>query len=251
MIFLSLYFSISAIAAEREFSAAAQLLVAKEYEKAASAFQDLAVKSPANPKIFYNLGLAEFQLGKKGAAIGHFLQALQIDPDFRPAEQALTYAKSTLEVKELPHEVSLFDLAHDKILSKVSTSTLHLLTLFSLFSALWLLTGYLKRRKQALKAEIAPPTYSSVALLFQVLTVSLVFLLVLKIYDAQIQRAVMVEAKTAALANPVDGAPAIFDLYEGLVVFVEQESGDWHQVTYPGGSTGWVPKKSLLLIKGI
>ena len=103
------------------------------------------------------------------------------------------------------------------------------------------------------------PPFPSVAVIAGVLFVSGAALSASKAYDQSVIRGTIISKQVPVLSSPDSSATQLFDLYEGLEVIVRQFSSeksadaenngakkDWVQVSYPGGSTGWIPRSSIV-----
>jgi hypothetical protein len=60
----------------------------------------------------------------------------------------------------------------------------------------------------------------------------------------------VVSEKTTVYSAPNDKSAALFDLFAGLEVVLDQSNDQWVQVTYPGALTGWIPKSSVFQTSG-
>lgn len=219
-----------------------------DFAEAKNGFEALLKNDGEHPTLIYNLGLVEMRLGHKGRAIALWRKALAIDSGYRPAEQAVNYASKQLERREIAHEVEFWESLHDGILAAVPILNFVFVSLLILVVGGWLWLRYLGAKRHAAIEELTPPNAPIVASVLTVLWAISLALVIAKIIDSQDVRATIIEQKTAARSSPdINGTP-LFDLYEGLEVLVRQRQGDWTQVTYPGGATGWVPLSSLMTV---
>jgi tetratricopeptide (TPR) repeat protein len=58
-------------------------------KQAYNQFSQLLALQPFQPQYQYNAGLAAWQMGRQDLARAHWRQALQLDPDYKPAKDAL------------------------------------------------------------------------------------------------------------------------------------------------------------------
>lgn len=222
----------------------------KKFDLARDALTKALEKNPQNVSTLTNLALAQFQLGKKGAAVALLRKAQNLDPDFSTPKAALKFILPQLEIKEIPHELHFFENLRSQILVPVPLNAYLILSALLLFAAGWILIGYLGAKKRALKDEKPFPPFPTIgatlALAFMVcLTTTL-----LKIYDYQTPRGTILDDKVAVLAAPDEKAAVLFDLYSGLEVIIQSTNQDWVQVNYPGALTGWIRKSALLHTAG-
>ncbi len=60
-------------------------------------YQREVAKNPNNADVHYNLGMAYYEKGHYGKAVGEWEKVLEIDPTFDPAKEKILEAKSRLE----------------------------------------------------------------------------------------------------------------------------------------------------------
>ena len=201
-----------------------------------------------NPAALYNLGLVESRDGKMGFAIALWRKALAHSPMFTPAREAIAWAQPKLEHTDIPHEVELWETYRKSILVYFSVHLPALFTALFLLLTGWLVLRYLGQKRTARLDEKPMPPFPIAAVLSALLLGLTLTLTISKLIDLQTIRGTIVAKKVEARSSPdVSGTP-LFDLYEGLEVIVQQSSGSWVQVTYPGGATGWVPKQTVFSV---
>lgn len=231
---------------EENFKEGVKLYQSKDFNKALTSFETALKENPHNISLLTNLGLVSFELGKKGLALGFLRRALELDTDFRPAEQAYTYVWSQLEVKELPHRIETYETIRAYFLKQIHLSSFLFLGGLCFFLSGWLLIRYFSQRKKALEEELPLPPFPSVATVLSLFFVGLFILSVLKAYDLTLNRATIVAEKVLMYTAPSENETSLFELSQGLEVIVRKSEADWLQVTYPGGPTGWIKKAELM-----
>ena len=235
---------------ETSFKTGIQLYQTKDFEKARDAFAKALEKEPHNAYALTNMALTQYQLGKKGLAIGLFRQALEIDPEMASAKAGLKFTLSQLEIKEIPHQIENYETLREQFLQPVTLPMYLLITALFLFASGWTFFNYWGKRRAAIQEESGLPGFPLISsLLFVCLLIS-ASLLILKFYDRSLTRGTIVDDKVAVQAAPGENQVALFDLYGGFEVLVRHVDQDWIQVTYPGASTGWIKKSSLLITSG-
>jgi len=216
-----------------------------DFEQARRYFLE-SVQNNDNPTIIFNLGLVEQRLGNQGMAIALWRKALANNSSFAPARRSLDWIKPKLARPEIAHEVELWQSLRARVLATTSLATYLLACAIALFVSGWLILRYLGlRRLSTLDEKPMPPFPTWTAFV----TVAFFFIALLsgaKILDENTEYATIVEKKVFVLSSPTNDATPLFDLYEGLEVIVRERSASWAQVTYPGGSTGWIPSASFL-----
>lgn len=231
------------------FTQGTQQYLAKDYKKAQELFTQALDQDPDNATTLTNLALTEFQLGKKPRAIGLLRKALASDPELDTAKSGLKFALSQLQVKEVPHQLEIFETIRTQLLLPAPLSAYLVLSALSFFATGWVLLAYGGRRKKAIAEEKALPPLPLIGIFLSLSLVIFTGLLALKIYDSMILRGTIVEEKVSLQTAPGDNQVAILDLYGGMEVIARETQGEWVQVTYPGSLTGWIKKSALLMTR--
>lgn len=220
-----------------------------DFKGAQKSFEEMLKSSNQNGShssaLLNNLAFTALKQGQTGRALALWRKALSEEPDYRPALRGTAFSRGRLERKEIPHEVELFDSLHDSLFSSGSIDRFLFMTALTMFATGWLFLRYFGKRRQAILDDKPMPGFPAVAtvcLAFFILSSSLT---AGKFIDDGIERGTIVETKVEARSSPELTATPLFDLYEGLEVIIRRTSGEWRQVTYPGGATGWIPKNSV------
>lgn len=221
------------------------------FEQAKQDFLTALKEEPQNPFINYNLALTEWKLGRTGMSLALLRRAQYVDPTLQEAAEAEALIRESLKVKDLPHQISLWETIRSQLLKNLSTNLL--LGTLALILGIVGFTGprYLGARRRNLEGEaeqIPSPTaflLSSALALFVLITTGL------KFFDLTRTRATIVSQKVEALSGPETGASGLFELFEGLEVivrrtFLDSNNKEWSHVTYPGGMTGWIASEHLV-----
>lgn len=231
------------------FAQGTQQYVAKNYKQARELFTQALDQDPNSSTTLTNLALTEFQLGNKPLAVGLLRKALALDPELPTARSGLRFALSQLQVKEVPHQLEIYESLRTQVLQPVPLSAYLVLSALSFFAAGWVLLSYGGRRKRSVLEEKALPAFPLIGVFLGLFLVIFTGLLALKIYDSTILRGTVIEEKVSLQTAPGDNQVAILDLYGGMEVIARETQGDWIQVTYPGSLTGWIKKSALLMTR--
>lgn len=231
---------------EQAFNEGVKNFQAKEYAKAAELFSEALVLQPENPTVLTNLALTQYELGHKIEAYVYFKKATIIDPKHLPAHQGLEFVSSQVQVRDIPHQIELYERARNILIEPIPIHIPYFLT--------WLLilaVGYrwirhrLNKRKAYFSGDDRPA--------FGALNWSLSLLLILSAswtifynYDATIERGLIKAEAVSLRSAPSIGSPAILELYGGLEVKILRRQEGWIQVQYPGSYSGWLQKESLV-----
>src|SRR5690606_16121513 len=101
------------------------------------------------------------------------------------------------------------------------------------------------RRRFAFQNEMPLPPFPTVgAIIFSFFVISLVVTLT-KAYSFLETRATVVVESAQLRSGPSLDDTALLALNGGTEVIIHRSNGDWAQVSYPGGLSGWVEKPSL------
>ena len=114
----------------------------------------------------------------------------------------------------------------------------------------WLLIRYFALRTRSIENEEPSPSIPYIGFLFVFGFAVSALIFAAKVYDLSQNRATIVVDKVEVKTSPDAQAATLFELFEGLEVIVRQSRGDWMQITYPGGLSGWIQANSTLVSSG-
>jgi tetratricopeptide (TPR) repeat protein len=254
---LPLVFTLSALCSVLSGTAHAQSVEAKfetgvsafkkgDLNAARTSFQEVLDQDAFNARALFNLGLVEQKSGHLGKAIGLWRKALAAHPGDRAPRSAIDWAKTKLERSEIPHEVEAWETLRSAVLARVSIEKFLITSAALLLLSGWLMLRHLGQRRQSALDERPLPPFPTAAAAFAILFAFSTALTAAKAIDMETVRGTILVKKIEARSAPDPAATPLFDLYEGLEVVVKRSAGDWLQVTYPGASSGWIPKSSVL-----
>ncbi|MES2854563.1 MAG: SH3 domain-containing protein [Bdellovibrionota bacterium] len=231
--------------AETSFNAGVAALQKGDATAAATEFRKSIALDADQPVALFNLGVAEQRLGRNGMALGVWRKALALSPEFEPAKNAISWTTRRLERADIASQPEFWESLRSAVL--VQTSLLGFIVFLAVlvFAFGWTLLTYFGRRRRALLEETSLPNYPWIPTFFGTLTLIFALLTVAKSLDLEETRGTIIIKKIEARTAPDKNATPLFDLYEGLEVIVRNVSGDWAQVKFPGGSTGWIPREML------
>jgi hypothetical protein len=235
---------------EKAFEAGVANYQAKKYDEARLAFSQALEKDPANVQALTNLALVQFQLGKKPWAVALLRKAQALKPDFSTPKTSLEFILPQLDVKEIPHEIQMWESIRSSFIVPFTLNGYLGLTALCLFATGWLWLQYIGQRREAFRDEKSLPPFPLIPTLITVIFIGVLSLTLMKVIDQGIPRATIVNDKVTVFSAPNEQSVALFDLFGGLEVVLGQQNADWVQVTYPGALTGWVPKSSLFQTSG-
>jgi hypothetical protein len=235
---------------EKAFEAGVNSYQAKKYDEARLAFTSALQKEPTNVQTLTNLALVQYQLGQKAWAVALLRKAHNLSPDFSTPKAALDYIVPQLDVKEIPHEIQLWETIRSTFITPFTLTGFLALTGLCLFASGWLWLQYFGRRREALREDKVLPAFPSIPTIIAVIFIAVLVLTLMKVVDQGIPRGTVVNEKVTVYSAPNEQSVALFDLFGGLEVVLKSDNQDWVQVTYPGATTGWIPKSSLFQTSG-
>lgn len=218
-------------------------------EEAKKSFLALEAESRNHSDLLFNLGMIALKENRLGSAIGIWRKGLAGDPTNELLYQALMFAHSRLDKKDVPREFGAWERYREAVLWRISPSLAVPISAALLLVAGWLWLRWAGKRKRALEEETASPPAPVAAIV-----ISLLFMFVIgvigSIYvDRTDLRGTVIASKISVLSAPEEEATTLFDLFEGLEVIVRETrdvSGkSWRRITYPGGLSGWVPSAAI------
>jgi len=214
-------------------------------EEALTSLQTVLQHSAHDPALLTNLGIAAARLEKWGLSLSYLREAQELGSSYPQTATALNYVTSQMKIREIPHQVEFWEVFRSNVLQGISLYTLMFIGAFVILLTGLLVLRFINDRKSALASEEALPNVRFIHILAGVLFCAWLGLTLAKVVDQTHVRAIVtndvVSVKSAA--NPE--APTLFELYAGLEVIVQRESGDWAQIRYPGGPAGWIKKQDF------
>lgn len=236
---------------QKAFEAGVANYQAHKFDEARLAFSFALEKDPQNVQALTNLALVQFQLSQKGWAVALLRKAQALDPNFSTPQKALQFILPQMDVKEIPHEIQMWESFRSYFIVPFSLNSFLAMTAISFFASGWLLLQFLGRRKRSLQENRSLPAFPSLTFLFTLLFVGMFSLAFLKIIDSEMPRGTIVaQEKITVYSAPNDKSVPLFDLYSGLEVILNTVDDQWVQATYPGALTGWIAKSGVLQTSG-
>lgn len=229
------------------FAKGIEALQTKDPKTAVELFRQALSQHPEDPAVLTNLGISLQQNGEPGWAIAYLRKAQTLGSSLKETGQALEFSLSQLQVKEIPHDIELWEQLRQTILIGIPLPWLVLFNGLALLLFGSLLISFLRDRRKAFEEELVLPNLKVIHWFAGLALVCTLTLVVLKVWDLSEVRGTIVAEKVPANSAPSAEAPSLFELYPGLEVLVQRSEGDWYQVKYPGGPTGWIKKDQIFI----
>lgn len=239
---------------EKAFQEGVLAYQAKKFDVALPAFQFAVQQDSTNVQALVNLSLVQFQLGSKYEALALMRKAYSLDPYFAEADQGLRYLTKHIEVREIPHRISLWQNMHDNLFSQFTLSRFIFIHILTLVGFAWFLLVYLGKRKRAQLGDGEFPAVTVMNVLFALLFVVSTCLLICKWIDQSTSRGTVVVDKAVVYSAPAVDSVQLYELSGGSEVQMEnykkEQDKSWLQITYPGAATGWIQQDTILQTSG-
>jgi tetratricopeptide (TPR) repeat protein len=206
------------------------------YDKAIEEYQKLVDEGYVGTSLFYNLGNANYRIGKIGYAILYYEKALELSPSDEDVKHNLDFAHlSTVDrIQPLPR-FFLFDW-WEALLGLFSDNGWAYVAFF-LYLLVILLAGAYSYSKTVKQQKIF--FFSSIAGVF--LLAFSISLLVIKVNrEATLKSGVIVEQVVTVKFAPDPQSTDAFVIHEGLKVNLEDQLDKWIKIRLADGKVGWV-----------
>lgn len=214
---------------------------AGDFKAAASLYEKIIQDGQATPAAYYNLGNANFRIGRKGKAVLAYERALRELPRDEDLQWNLNVLKSVL-----PDRIEAKDesLTHYWLRLAAGTVTMDEMSLgLTAVLALWLGVTLLA----FFYAGFRPTGRGIQTLLFLILA-GTTALFAFKWVETRDPRVVILDKEVYSRNGPSERETKAFLLHEGAEAKVLDESKEWLYVTLKNKNSGWIQKKTCEVI---
>ena len=204
----------------------------KQYDSAAVYYEKIAALKSQNAELYYNLGNSYYRLNKIGSAVLNYERALQINPDYKDAQDNLLLTKSRIST-HIPQANDIFFINWWEGITRSDKATNWAVWALITFLAVVALTMLMYFRKLNIPAQI-PGIIGFVWICFMVLA----YFSAEKHHNSHMA---VVMQNDAPLVNMEQrsGKPVSL-LPEGTTVRTGAIKGDYVEITLPDGRRGWI-----------
>lgn len=227
------------------FNRASEDYNAGNYEAAADKYLKILDNGAHSAAVYYNLGNCNYKLNRIAPSIYYYEKALMLTPNDPEIESNLAFARNmTLDDIEAIPESGI-----SRIVSRItgllsfdqwSVAGVVLMLLFVGFYIAYYYLRYASHKRMAFIASI-------VAFL---LSVTSVFFAYLEYTGYMAEQPAIIFAEEATVkSEPNSRSAEAFLLHEGTKVQVLEGLNDWNKIQLADGTTGWIPKKDLKMLK--
>lgn len=226
------------------FEKANELYRNENYTEAIRVYEEIEASNEVSSELYYNLGNAYYKINKVAPSIYNLEKALLLNPQNTDAANNLVFANRMKidAIEDLPK--TFFQKLEIDIIQQLSYNQWAYVTVFfSVFMSLFFLFfyfSYIPTRKRAYFVVSGVTAF--------LLVISLLF--TYKQYDTSISfvEAIVYEEKVSVKNAPSETSQEVFELHEGLKVFVLDEVDVWQKIKLADGKTGWMHKQSLRVL---
>jgi tetratricopeptide (TPR) repeat protein len=207
-----------------------------EYDKAIEEYKILVDEGYIGTSLFYNLGNANYRIGKIGYAILYYEKALALSPSDEDVKHNLDFAHlSTVDrIQPLPR-FFLFDWW--ETLLGIFSDNGWAYVVFVFYLLVILLAGAYSYSKTVEQQKIF--FFSAISGVF--LLAFSISLLVIKINrEATLKSGVIVEQVVTVKFSPDPQSTDAFIIHEGLKVNLEDQLDNWVKIRLADGKIGWI-----------
>jgi hypothetical protein len=216
---------------------------AERYAAAAEAYRTVLKYPIHDARVEFNLGNAEFRLGRLGYAILHYERAYRLDPTDADVRANLEFARSfrfdRIETDEQGALLRVVQGIQDR-LGPERQAWLALLAVWSVFGLLgW---GLAKPGRW----KVAHGWLLSVLLGLALVVSASWYTTHGRLIGSRV--AVVLDEAVEVRAGPGANNPALFTVHEGLTLEVREARPGWLQVSLPNGLHGWIQREAIEVV---
>lgn len=212
----------------------------KNYEQAASLYEQLAASKPDEASVYFNLGNAYYKLNKIGDAVLNYQRAIRIQPSFQEAKDNLELTLSRIP-NRVPTASDIFFMSWWKgITSSRLSGFWAAFSLFLFLSSIGLLT-----MQQLGKINFNTSKISLIGFLFCSLFLLFAFS---SANRKSAHNLAVVMQHDAVFSLEASNGKAVSFIPEGTTVIIEDEQRDMLQIVLPDGRKGWMNRQFVAII---
>jgi len=226
----------AATGTDEAFAAANRDFEAGKFAEASSAYLDLTKAGHISSELYFNLGTAQYRLGKTGEAILWMRRALVVEPAMPEVRQSLEF---------LSGKIGYLEFTGDRVARFIG----RLPATFSKWAVALALWTVLIALSLAFAVERLRPNRS--ALVTLALVAGMFAFVASRIGQYRATRiafenfATVTADGASALTAPAPEAKSVIGLPPGSEVRILRESGQWLYAEIPGDLRGWIPLPAL------
>lgn len=211
------------------------------YEQAINHYKQILDKGYESAGIYYNLGNAYYKANQLAPAILNYERARLREPGNEDIKYNLQLARSQItdKIENIPEFFitrwirQLIDVFPSDIWAIISMLT------FVAFLALF--SVYLYGQRMGLKKA----GFWVGLLALAIAVASFVFASRQKEEVMNSEQAIVFAPKVTVKSSPAESGTDLFVIHEGTKVYIEDNMGEWYEISLSDGSQGWLRKKNV------
>jgi tetratricopeptide (TPR) repeat protein len=205
----------------------------KQYDSAASYFEQVAASKPHNAELYYNLGNVYYRMNRIAQAVLNYERALRINPSFTQAQDNLAITHARINNHTLPAE-DIFFIAWWKSITDHTNATMWAVVgLFFFILSIF----FLWVKKYTTLGSSLP--FQLPGILAFVCVITLIFCYKSSRNFTNYNGAIVME-NDAPLMNELQKGKPIALIPEGTSVKILKQNGNWIEVSLPDSRSGWL-----------
>ena len=216
-----------------DFARANAEYAAQHYQAATDGYEALVRAGQRNSALFYNLGNAWYRRGDHARAILNYERALALDPQHAEARANLQLVRDQARALELaPQKLERF-------LLSIDPTTYLWLAVAGFWIGLFALAMFVFRRSAA----------KAVVMVGAFILCSCAMYALYTLENSGRSRAIVLNKSIEARLATADNANSILALPPGSELKLLSTRGDWSYAALPNNLRGWIPTKSVELVR--
>ena len=244
VVFLFAYSNMFAQSNTELFEQANELYRGENYVEAIGIYEKIEASGLVSSELYYNLGNSYYKINKVAPSIYNLEKSLLINPQNKDAVNNLIFAnRMTIDaIEELPK--TFFQNLESDVIEQLSFNQWAYLAVgFSILMSLFFLFFYFSYIPTRKRAYFLVSIISGV---FLVVTLFFTF----KQHDTSIStiEAIVFDEKVSVKSAPLISGLEVFELHEGLKVWILDEVDVWKKIKLADGKTGWIQSDSLKIL---
>jgi len=244
VVFLFAYSNMFAQSNTELFEQANELYRGENYVEAIGIYEKIEASGLVSSELYYNLGNSYYKINKVAPSIYNLEKSLLINPQNKDAVNNLIFAnRMTIDaIEELPK--TFFQNLESDVIEQLSFNQwAYLVVGFSILMSLFFLFFYFSYIPTRKRAYFLVSIISGV---FLVVTLFFTF----KQHDTSIStiEAIVFDEKVSVKSAPLVSGLEVFELHEGLKVWILDEVDVWKKIKLADGKTGWIQSDSLKIL---
>ncbi|MCX6151886.1 MAG: hypothetical protein NTX22_15280 [Ignavibacteriales bacterium] len=215
-----------------------------QFEQAIEVYEKILHNGYESKNLYYNLGNANFRIGRIGYSILNYEKALKLSPNDEDINYNLKIANAHTvdKIEMLP---KLFFVRWWESLVNLFPINGWLITIYFIYLIILSIAALYFFSKSSFIQRWSFLTGSIFGILF---LLSLLFFFLKLNQDTNSNYAILIESTVTVKTSPDNQSNDAFIIHEGLKVKVEDELNNWYKVRLADGKIGWLPEANLKII---